>query len=179
MVAVGVAAFGAFLAFMDSTVVNVAFPSLQAAFPTARIGTLSWVLNSYNVVFAGLLVLAGRVADLAGRRRVFRSGLLVFAVSSAACAASMSVPVLIGFRVVQGAGAAMLVPASLGIVVHAPAQEHRHEALGLWAAAGALAAGLGPPIGGALVDLFNWRWVFLINVPLALVAWVATRGGVL
>jgi EmrB/QacA subfamily drug resistance transporter len=179
MVAVGVAAFGAFLAFMDSTVVNVAFPNLQAAFPHVRLGTLSWVLNSYNVVFAGLLVLAGRLADLAGRRRAFSSGLVVFGVSSVACAASMSVPVLIGFRVVQGVGAAMLVPASLGIVVHAASDERRHEALGLWSAAAALAAGLGPPIGGALVDLVNWRLVFLINVPLALVAWIATRGSVL
>ncbi|HET6914607.1 MAG TPA: MFS transporter [Acidimicrobiales bacterium] len=171
MTAVGIASFGAFLAFMDSTVVNVAFPNIQASFPHERLGTLSWVLNSYNVVFAGLLVLAGRLADLAGRRRLYRAGLVVFAVSSAACAAATSVPMLIAFRVVQGAGAAMLVPASLAIVVHASSREKRHQALSIWAAAAALAAGLGPPIGGALVNLHDWRLVFLINVPLVVVAW--------
>ena len=135
MIAVAIASFGAFLAFMDSTVVNVAFPNIQASFPHERLGTLSWVLNSYNVVFAGLLVLAGRLADLAGRRRLYRAGLVVFAISSAACAAATSVPMLIAFRVVQGAGAAMLVPASLAIVVHASSREKRHQALSIWAAA--------------------------------------------
>ena len=179
MAAVGIASLGAFLAFMDSTVVNVAFPNIQASFPHERLGTLSWVLNSYNVVFAGLLVLAGRLADLAGRRRLYRAGLLVFAASSAACAAATSVPMLIAFRVLQGTGAAMLVPASLGIVVHASSREHRHQALSIWAAAAALAAGLGPPIGGALVDLHDWRLVFLINVPLVAVAWAGAGRSVL
>lgn len=175
MAAVGVASFGAFLAFVDSTVVNVAFPNIQAAFPHAGIGTLSWVLNAYNVVFAGLLVLSGRLADLLGRRRLFQAGLLIFVAMSALCAASTSVSMLIVFRVLQGAGAAMLVPASLGVVVHAAPQDHRAHALSLWAAAAALAAGLGPPIGGALVDVYNWRLVFLINIPLGLLAWWLTR----
>jgi NTE family protein len=171
MTAVVVAAFGAFLAFLDSTVVNVAFPNIQASFPHARIGELSWILNSYNVVFAGLLVLFGRLADLLGRRRVFRLGLLVFVVMSGLCTLATSVPMLIGFRLVQGVGAAMLVPASLGIVVHAADQEHRSHALSLWIAGAAVAAGLGPPVGGALVVAYDWRLVFLINVPLGLVAW--------
>ena len=173
--AIAVAAFGAFLAFIDSTVVNVAFPSLVAAFPHVGIGGLSWVLNAYNVVFAGLLVLAGRFADLLGRRRLFAWGLVVFTVTSAACAASTSVGMLVAFRVLQGAGAAMLVPASLGIVIHASSAEHRSHALSLWAAAAALAAGLGPPIGGALVDAYNWRLVFVVNVPFGAFAWMMTR----
>ncbi|MGH9091636.1 MAG: MDR family MFS transporter, partial [Acidimicrobiales bacterium] len=173
--AIGVAAFGAFLAFLDSTVVNVAFPNIQAAFPTVSVGSLSWVLNGYNVVFAGLLVLAGRFADLLGRRRLFKAGIVVFTVMSAACATSTSVGMLVAFRVLQAVGAAMLVPASLGVVVHAAPLERRNHALSAWAAAGALAAGLGPPIGGALVDLFNWRLVFLVNVPLGLLAWILTR----
>jgi EmrB/QacA subfamily drug resistance transporter len=175
MGAVGVAAFGAFLAFMDSTVVNVAFPSIQTAFPHASVSTLSWVLNAYNVVFAGLLVLSGRFADLFGRRRLFKAGLLLFTVASALCAAATSIDMLIVLRAVQAIGAAMLVPASLGIVVHASSVERRTHALSVWAAAAALAAGLGPPIGGALVDLYNWRLVFLINVPLGIAAWLLTR----
>lgn len=179
MAAVAVASFGAFLAFVDSTVVNVAFPNIQAAFPHVGVGTLSWVLNAYNVVFAGLLVLAGRLADLVGRRRMFQVGLIVFVVMSALCAVSTSVLMLIVFRVLQGAGAAMLVPASLGIVVHAAPQEHRAHALSLWAAAAALAAGLGPPIGGALVVAYNWRLVFIVNVPLGIVGWWLARRKVL
>jgi len=173
--AVMVAAFGAFLAFMDSTVVNVAFPSIQTAFPHASVSTLSWVLNAYNVVFAGLLVLAGRFADLLGRRRLFKVGLVLFTVASALCAAATSIEMLIVLRAAQAIGAAMLVPASLGVVVHASSDERRTHALSIWAAAAALAAGLGPPIGGALVDLHNWRLVFLINVPLGVAAWLLTR----
>ncbi len=172
---IAVAAFGAFMAFLDSTVVNVAFPSIQSAFPHTSVGTLSWILNAYNIVFAGLLVLGGRFADLLGRRRLFKMGLVVFTVASALCAASTTVDMLIVFRVVQAMGAAMLVPASLGIVVHAAPLERRSHALSMWAAAGALAAGLGPPIGGALVDLYNWRLVFIINVPLGLIAWFLAR----
>ena len=170
-----VAAFGAFLAFLDSTVVNVAFPDIQAAFPHASVSTLSWVLNAYNVVFAGLLVLSGRFADLLGRRRLFKMGLIVFTVMSVLCAVSTSIEMLIVFRVFQGAGAAMLVPASLGIVVHASPLERRNRSLSLWAASAALAAGLGPPIGGALVDAYNWRMVFLINLPLGILAWFLAR----
>ena len=173
--AVVVAAFGAFLAFLDSTVVNVAFPDIQAAFPHATVGTLSWVLNAYNVVFAGLLVLSGRFADLLGRRRLFKMGLVLFTVMSVLCAVSTSIEMLIVFRVFQGAGAAMLVPASLGIVVHASPLERRNRSLSLWAASAALAAGLGPPIGGALVDAYNWRMVFLINLPLGVLAWFLAR----
>jgi NTE family protein len=149
MAAIGVAAFGAFLAFMDSTVVNVAFPNIQSSYPHASISTLSWVLNAYNVIFAGFLVLSGRFADLLGRRRLFKLGLLLFTVASALCAAAPSIGLLIGLRALQAVGAAMLVPASLGIVVHASSAEHRTHALSIWAAAAALAAGLGPPIGGA------------------------------
>ncbi len=175
MGAVVVASFGAFLAFLDSTVVNVAFPSIQAAFPHSTVSNLSWILNAYNVVFAGLLVLSGRFADLLGRRRLFNIGLVTFTVMSGLCALSTSVDMLIVFRAFQGAGAALLVPASLGVVVHASTAERRTKALSLWAAAAALAAGIGPPVGGALVDLYNWRLVFLINLPLGLIAYLLSR----
>ena len=133
------------------------------------------MLNAYNVAFAGLLVLSGRFADLLGRRRLFKMGLVLFTLMSALCAVSTSVEMLIVFRVLQGAGAAMLVPASLGIVVHASPLERRSRSLSLWAASAALASGLGPPIGGALVDAYNWRMVFLINLPLGIIAWFLAR----
>ena len=106
-----VASFGAFLAFLDATIVNVAFPSIRESFPLATIGNLSWILNAYNIVFAAFLVPFGRLSDLIGRRRAFTSGVLLFTVASVACAVSPSVAFLIGARVVQALGAAMLVPA--------------------------------------------------------------------
>jgi EmrB/QacA subfamily drug resistance transporter len=170
-----VAAFGAFLAFLDSTIVNVAFPSIQAAFGGTSFNHLSWVLNAYNIVFAAFLVVSGRIADLLGRRRVFLFGIALFTLASAGCAVATSVDTLIAFRVVQALGAAVLVPASLALVVEAFPPEHRAHGIGLWGAAGALAAGLGPPIGGALVQADSWRLAFLVNLPLGAVAYVVAR----
>lgn len=107
-----VAGFGAFLAFLDSTIVNIAFPDIQRSFPSYDIGSLSWILNGYNIVFAAFMVAAGRLADLLGRRRTFLSGVLVFTIASGLCAVAGSVEQLVAFRVLQGIGAAILVPAS-------------------------------------------------------------------
>lgn len=112
-----VAGFGAFLAFLDSTIVNIAFPDIQRSFPSYDIGSLSWILNGYNIVFAAFMVAAGRLADLLGRRRTFLSGVLVFTIASGLCAVAGSVEQLVAFRVLQGIGAAILVPASLALVV--------------------------------------------------------------
>jgi EmrB/QacA subfamily drug resistance transporter len=170
-----VASFGAFLAFLDATVVNVAFPSIRESFPDASIGGLSWVLNAYNIVFASFLVIFGRLADLIGRRRLFSGGVVLFTVASLLCAVSPSLEVLVGFRMVQAAGAAMLVPASLALVIDSFPAEHRGHAVGLWGATAAVAAGLGPPVGGALVEVGDWRWAFLVNLPFGLAAWLLTR----
>ena len=169
-----VAAFGAFLAFLDATIVNVAFPSIQESFPDTSIGGLSWVLNGYNIVFAAFLIVMGRLTDLLGRRRAFIAGVLVFTVASALCGAAPSLELLVAARVLQALGAALLVPASLALVVDAFPEEQRAHAIGLWGATAAVAAGLGPPMGGALVELGGWRWAFLINIPFGLAAvWVA------
>lgn len=176
-VAVLVASFGAFLAFLDVTIVNVAFPSIQQSFPHASFSSLSWVLNSYNIVFAALLVAAGRLADVFGRRRTFASGIFLFTAASALCAAAPTINVLIAGRVIQAVGAGLLVPASLGLVIQAFPIERRTHAVGIWAATGAVAAGVGPALGGALVDLYNWRLAFVVNLPLGLVALLATRSG--
>jgi NTE family protein len=169
-----VAAFGAFLAFLDATIVNVAFPSIRSSFAGRSIGGLSWVLNAYNIVFAAFLIILGRLTDLVGRRRAFVAGVLVFTVASALCAAAPSVSLLVAARVIQALGAALLVPASLALVVEAFDEDRRTHAIGLWGATAAVAAGLGPPLGGALVQLGGWRWAFLVNLPFGAAAlWVA------
>ncbi len=169
-----VAAMGAFLAFLDATIVNVAFPSMRASFPGTSIGGLSWVLNGYNIVFAAFLIVFGRLTDLLGRRRAFIAGVLIFTIASALCGAAPSLSLLVAARLLQALGAAMLVPASLALVVEAFPEERRAHAIGLWGATAAVAAGLGPPMGGALVELGGWRWAFLVNIPFGLATvWVA------
>lgn len=166
-----VSSLGAFLAFLDATVVNVAFPDIRASFPEADVSGLSWVLNAYNIVFASFLIVLGRLADLLGRRRVFSGGILVFTAASVWCAVAPSLDMLVTARVLQALGAAMLVPASLGIIVEAFPAGKRAHAVSLWGASGAVAAALGPPVGGALVELGGWRLAFLVNLPVGLVAW--------
>lgn len=172
-----VAAFGAFLAFLDSTIVNIAFPAIQRYFHNSDISSLSWVLNAYNIAFAAFLVAGGRLADLLGRKRMFIYGVVLFTAASGLCAAAGTVGHLVAFRVLQGIGAAILVPASLALVVESFDAARRAHGVGLWGAAAAIASGLGPPIGGALVDAASWRWVFLVNLPLGLVAVVVARRG--
>jgi NTE family protein len=172
-----VAAFGAFLAFLDSTIVNIAFPAIQRYFHHSDISSLSWVLNGYNIAFAAFLVAGGRLADLLGRKRMFIYGVVLFTVASGLCAAAGTVGHLVAFRVLQGIGAAILVPASLALVVESFDSARRAHGVSLWGAAAAIASGLGPPIGGALVDASSWRWVFLVNLPLGLVAIVVARRG--
>ena len=170
-----VAAFGAFLAFLDSTIVNVAFPDIQRSFPDSSLSTLSWVLNAYNIVLAAFLVAAGRFADLLGRKRVFIVGVIIFTLASVLCAVAGTVGQLIAFRVLQGLGAALLIPASLALVVEGFELSRRAHGVGLWGAAAAIASGLGPPIGGALVELSSWRLAFLINLPLGIAAVLVAR----
>jgi NTE family protein len=172
-----VAAFGAFLAFLDSTIVNIAFPAIQRYFHHSDISSLSWVLNGYNIAFAAFLVAGGRLADLLGRKRMFIYGVVLFTVASGLCAAAGTVGQLVAFRVLQGIGAAMLVPASLALVVESFDAARRAHGVSLWGAAAAIASGLGPPIGGALVEASSWRWVFLVNLPLGVVAVVVARRG--
>ncbi|WP_320668604.1 MFS transporter [Patulibacter defluvii] len=168
-----VASLGVFMAFVDATVVNIAFPDIERSFPTTGLDGLQWVLNAYNIVFAAFLVAAGRLADRAGRKRFFLAGLGVFTAASVACAAAPTVEALVAARVVQATGAAMLVPSSLAIVLHAVPLARRARAVALWTASAALAAGVGPTLGGLLVSASDWRLVFLVNVPVGLLAWLS------
>ncbi len=163
------------MAFLDVTIVNIAFPDIRRSFPDADVASLSWVLNAYNVVFAAFLVPAGRLADLLGRRRLYVAGLAVFTLASLACAMAPSPAALIAARVLQALGAAVLVPTSLALLLPAFPPQRRAAAVTLWSATAAIASGVGPSLGGALIELADWRLVFLVNVPLGLVAIPAAR----
>jgi EmrB/QacA subfamily drug resistance transporter len=163
-----VTVFGTFLAFLDATVVNVAFPDIERSFPDATLPGLSWVLNAYNVVFAALLLPAGRIADVIGHRRVFFIGLGLFTAMSGVCAGAPSAEVLVGGRVLQAAGAAMLIPSALTLLLSVYDPGRRAEAVGLAAVAGGVAAALGPSLGGLLVEWSGWRVIFLVNLPIGL-----------
>jgi EmrB/QacA subfamily drug resistance transporter len=157
---------GSFLAFIDVTIANLAVPSLAADYPDAGLGTLSWVVSLYAVVFAAGLAPLGRLADVLGRRTLFVGGVAVFTASSLAAAVAPDVAVLLVARGVQAVGAAAMIPSSLGIVLAHSAPERRVAALGLWTASASVAAVAGPVLGGVLVDLVGWRALFLVNVPL-------------
>ena len=164
----------AFLSSLDLFIVNIAFPDIRADFPGTDLGQMSWILNGYTVVFAAFLALAGRLADRFGHRRIFLTGLAVFTLASAACAAAPDVWLLVAARAIQAVGAALVVPTSLSLLLAAYPAERRSYAVGVWASIGAIAAALGPPLGGLLVE-FSWHWVFLVNVPVGIVALVAGR----
>ena len=166
---VGVLSLAVFMSSLDLFIVNLAFPYIGRQYPGTSLGSLSWVLNAYTIVFAAVLVPAGRWADRAGRRRVLIAGLGTFVLGSVLCGVAPGVAALIAARVLQAAGAGLMVPASLSLVLAAVPARARPQALGTWSALGALGAALGPVIGGSLVQL-NWRWVFWINVPVGLAA---------
>lgn len=166
-----VACIAVFLVSIDGTVLFAAFGALRNGFPLSTAADLSWVLNAYTVVYAALLVPAGRFADALGRKRVFQLGLLLFLAASAACGAAPSVSILVVARVLQAMGAALLTPASLALVLGAFPADRRAIVVSLWGAVGGLAAALGPSIGAAVVDALGWRWAFFLNLPLGLIAW--------
>ena len=166
---VGVLALAVFMSSLDLFIVNLAFPYISKQYPGTSLSSLSWVLNAYTIVFAAVLVPAGRWADRIGRRRVFAAGLAGFTAGSVLCGLAPGVDLLIAARVVQAVGAGAMVPASLSLLLAAVPAQGRAKALGTWSALGALGAALGPVIGGSLVQV-NWRWVFWINVPVGVAA---------
>jgi EmrB/QacA subfamily drug resistance transporter len=156
------------MAFIDGTVVNVALPALQTALH-ATVADIQWVVESYALLLASLLLLGGSLGDLYGRRKVFASGVLLFAIVSAWCGSAPSITWLIAARGLQGIGAAFLIPGSLAIISASYPKEERGRAIGTWSGFTAITTALGPVLGGWLVARFSWRWVFFINLPLAIV----------
>ena len=158
---------GVVLASLDLFIVNVALARIAVDLKAPNLGDLSWILNGYAIVYASLLVFFGRLADRFRRDLGFLLGVLVFTLASAACAASSSVAMLVGFRLVQAAGAALMTPTSLGLVLAAYEPSRRAGAVRAWTAVGGASAAVGPVLGGLLVAV-NWRWVFLVNVPIGI-----------
>jgi EmrB/QacA subfamily drug resistance transporter len=154
-----------FMVVLDIAIVNVALPSIQTDLGFSP-ENLQWILNAYTLTFGGFLLLGGRVADLAGRRRVFMIGLVVFSLASLACGLSNSEGLLIGARAVQGLGAAIISPAALSILITTFEEgPERNKALGIWGAIAGIGGAAGVLLGGILTDLLSWEWIFFINVP--------------
>jgi MFS family permease len=156
------------MAFIDGTVVNVALPALQSALH-ASATDIQWVVESYALLLASLLLLGGSLGDLYGRRKVFLCGVLLFAIGSSWCGLAPSITSLIVARGVQGIGAALLVPGSLAIISASYTENERGRAIGTWSGFTAITAAIGPVLGGWLVENASWRWVFFINLPIAVI----------
>ena len=162
---------GIVLANLDLFIVNVALPDIARDFNDTNLGSLSWILNGYAIVYASLLVFCGRLAERFPRNASFLVGVALFTAASAACALASSVEMLVAFRLAQAAGAALLTPTSLGLILATFPAERRAGAVRIWAAVGGFAAALGPLVGGLLVTA-SWRWIFLVNLPIGLLALV-------
>ena len=172
LLTLGASCFGLFMVMLDNTVVNVALPSIQRELG-ATVPGLAMVLDAYILVFASLLLTAGSLVDRFGRRRVFRAGLVVFTASSALCGLAPTLPALVGGRALQAVGAAALLPSSLAILAAAfPDPRERVQAIGLWSGVSAMALAAGPVVGGLLTDALGWRWVFYVNLPVGVAAFV-------
>jgi EmrB/QacA subfamily drug resistance transporter len=156
----------AFVAFLDVTVTNAAFPHLSRSFPGAELAELSWTVTAYGAVFAAVLIPAGRLADGLGHRRVLAGGIGLFVVASAACATATSSVELIAARAVQGVAAGLMTPASFGLLLRETTKGDRARAVSIWSAAAAVSALLGPSLGGLIVEAGGWRTAFGLNLPL-------------
>jgi len=170
----GAVAFALFMIMLDNTVVNVALPSIQRDLGIG-LSELEWTVNAYALTFAVLMLTGGKLADFMGRRRVFIVGLAIFTVSSLVCGLATSGEMLIGARTVQGVGAALMMPATLGIISATFPVEERGMAIGIWAGVSAMALAFGPIVGGLLTEHIHWGWIFFINVPVGVLAIVAAR----
>jgi EmrB/QacA subfamily drug resistance transporter len=164
-----------FAVLLDTTILFVAFPSIRADFSSVSPSTLSWVLNSYTIVFAALLIPAGRLADRIGRRRTFLTAVVIFTTASMLCGIAPSVGLLVAARVLQAVGAAALVPASLALILQTFPRERIPVAVAIWGAVGAVAAAAGPTLGALVVEHLGWRWAFFINLPVGVVSLVVGR----
>jgi EmrB/QacA subfamily drug resistance transporter len=165
--------FGLFMIMLDNTVVNVALPSIQRELGIG-LSELEWIVTGYALMFAALMLTGGKLADLFGRRLIFVVGLAIFTVASLLCGLADSGEMLIAWRVVQGAGAALMNPATLSIIVATFPPHERGMAIGIWAGVSALALALGPLVGGLLTQHIDWSWIFFVNVPVGVAAIAAS-----
>ncbi|MGH3083463.1 MAG: MFS transporter [Gaiellaceae bacterium] len=166
-------AFGLFMIMLDNTVVNVALPSIAADLQIG-LSELEWIVTGYALTFASLMLTGGKLADLLGRRLIFIVGLAIFTLSSLVCGLAGSGELLIGARVVQGAGAALMNPATLSIIAATFPSRQRGMAIGIWAGVSAMALAIGPLVGGLLTEHISWSWIFFVNVPIGVIAIAAS-----
>jgi EmrB/QacA subfamily drug resistance transporter len=170
----GAVAFGLFMIMLDNTVVFVALSSIQSDLKISQ-SELEWVVTGYALTFAVLMLTGGKLADMFGRRRIFIVGLTIFTASSLACGLATSASFLIGARVVQGVGAALMNPATLSIITATFPPRQRGAAIGIWVGVSAMALAIGPLIGGILTEQINWSWIFFINVPVGIAGIIVSR----
>jgi EmrB/QacA subfamily drug resistance transporter len=166
-IVVGVTCIGAFMGQLDASIVQLAMPEFERVFQ-ARISTVSWVATAYLIAFASVLPIFGRLAAIKGRKRLYIGGFGLFTLASVLCGLAPNFPILIGCRILQGVGGAMLGANSVAILVKATDKTQRGRAMGVFAAAQAIGAGAGPLLGGVILDLLGWRWIFWANAPLGL-----------
>ncbi len=170
-----ITALGTFMASLDLSIVNVAFPDIEASYPAASSASLSWIITAYSIVFGALLVVGGRTGDRIGRKRVFQAGVVVFLLGSFLCGIAPNVASLVAARALQGIGAAFLVPASVALLIAAYPAARRMQIVAQWGGIGALAVATGPSLGAAIVSAGGWRWAFFVNIPVGLFVLVAGR----
>jgi EmrB/QacA subfamily drug resistance transporter len=170
----GAVAFGLFMIMLDNTVVFVALSSIQSDLHISQ-SELEWVVSGYALTFAVLMLTGGKLADMLGRRRIFIVGLTIFTASSLACGLATGAGFLIGARVVQGVGAALMNPATLSIIVATFPPRQRGTAIGIWVGISAMALAIGPLVGGILTEQINWSWIFFINVPVGIAGIIVSR----
>jgi EmrB/QacA subfamily drug resistance transporter len=171
----GAVTFGLFMIMLDNTIVNVALPTIQRSLHIKHLSELEWVVTGYALTFAVLMLTGGKLADRYGRRLVFILGLAVFAGSSLACGLATSAGFLIGARIVQGVGSAMMNPATLSIISATFPPRQRGMAIGIWAGVSAMALAIGPLVGGLITEHVSWNWIFFINVPVGVVGILVAR----
>jgi EmrB/QacA subfamily drug resistance transporter len=170
----GAVSFGLFMIMLDNTVVNVALPAIQRDLKIG-VSELEWVVNGYALTFAVLMLTGGKLADMLGRRRMFIVGLAIFTLASLACGLANSAGVLIGARIVQGVGSALMNPATLSIITATFPPRQRGMAIGIWAGVSAMALAIGPLLGGILTQQISWGWIFFVNVPVGILAILVAR----
>ncbi len=169
----GAVSVGLFMIMLDNTVVNVALPSIRGSLHMS-LSELEWVVAGYALTFAAFMLVGGKLADYFGRRFIFMVGLAVFTGASLACGLAPNGGFLIGARIVQGLGGALMNPATLSIIAATFAPRERGRAIGIWAGVSAMALAIGPLVGGLLTEHVNWNWIFYINVPVGLIGLLAT-----
>ena len=158
---------------LDNTVVNVALPSIQRDLG-ADLSELEWIVTGYALTFASLMLVGGKLADAYGRRRIFVTGIVVFTLASLLCGLANSSEMLIGARVLQGAGAALMNPATLSIIAATFPPRERGTAIGIWAGTSALALAIGPLVGGLITEHLEWSWIFFVNIPIGILGIAAS-----